>query len=139
MEEKNAQGNKTPEKSHKRLVTKLIAVVLILAGAGMIIGMLAAAFNSEDFVMLIAIGLVIGIPLVLSGIKTYKSAQKICPKCGRRMNNKGLYRESGEYEVSSSDTGATIRTTNQYLYECPHCHTRELISKKDKVASYKYK
>lgn len=124
------------KKSPIRTVLFVISAILFFAAVGSIIGGWQGLIKTrnENFIALIVAGIVFEIISVI----LFKKIKYYCEVCGTELRKTGRYHETGNFESSHSDSGSTLFVHIEYEYECPHCHHKTVISKKEKISSYKY-
>ena len=124
------------KKSPIRTVLFVISAILFFAAVGSIIGGWQGLINTknENFIALIVAGIIFEVISVI----LFKKIKYYCEVCGTELRKTGRYHETGNFESSHSDSGSTLFEHIEYEYECPHCHHKTVISKKEKISSYKY-
>lgn len=124
------------KKSPIRTVFFVISAILFFAAVGSIIGGWQGLINTknENFIALIVAGIIFEVISVI----LFKKIKFYCEICGTELRQTGRYRETGDFESTHSDSGSTLFEHIEYEYECPHCHHKRIISKKEKIASHKY-
>lgn len=121
--------------SNKRKKKIILTIVTFLLGAGLVLGGLA--LWSGGFIAGSAL-IIVGLISVVISFITFRKSKYYCTNCGAELVSTGRYHETGDFETSHTDTSSTLYEHIEYEYECPHCHHKTVISKKEKIASHRY-
>lgn len=136
-EGKNGKEKK-PKKEKKKmnLHTKLVLVeaALVLIGLGIFFILLAATDGAGGAIFggIIAAVIFIGIAVFIA-----RKNRFVCPKCGEILSKTGRYRETGDFSSHESGYTTTVTERVEYEYKCSRCGYTKIISKREKIGSYR--
>lgn len=123
------------KKSNKRKKLIALTIMTFALACGLVLGGLASwSAGFDGFFALIVAGIISEVISVI----TFRKIKFYCSQCGEKLVSTGRYRETGNFETHDDDTTSTLYEHIEYAYECPECHNKRIISKREKIASHRY-